>query len=162
VKILFPRVIVTIPILESIGKPNLEVFPMNWTEKVDTARAAHYLAPFMDGRNPTHFLADNQAGRTSVSVIPYERIGNKIYYRMRHLEAFAWCLARGLGSAVVTTRLHIEDADDLPTIQVTRGADPAVEIGLHPEPYRSDRIGEGFGRGRQRYETECPADLTLA
>jgi hypothetical protein len=93
-------------------------------EKVDTARAAHYLAPFMNGRNATHFLADNRAGRTSVSVIPYERIGRTIYYRVLDLEAFTWSLTPVPASAVGTVRLRIESVDDLPLVRVTKGAAP--------------------------------------
>ena len=82
---------------------------MPWTEKVDTARAAHYLAPFMNGRNATHFLADNRAGRTSLPVIPYERIGNKMYYRILHVEELTWSLTPVTASAVETVRLSIEN-----------------------------------------------------
>jgi hypothetical protein len=120
--------------------PNLEV-PMHLIEKVDTARADHYLAPFMGGRNATHFLADNRAGRTSAPVIPYERIGNKIYYRMRDLVAFTWNLTLLPASAVGTVRLRIESADDLPMVRVTKGAAPAIEIGWHPNPVTLSRGG---------------------
>jgi hypothetical protein len=114
---------------------------MPWTEKVDTARAAYYLAPFMNGRNATHFLADNRAGRSGVPVIRYERIGKKIYYRMLHLEAFTWSLTPVPASAVGTVLLRIESADDLPIVRVTKGAAPAIEIGWHPKPVTLSRSG---------------------
>lgn len=114
---------------------------MHWTEKVDTARAAHYLATFMNGRNATHFLADNRAGRTNVPVILYERIGNKTYYRIRDLDAFIWGRTPRPASAVGTVLLRIESADDLPPIRVTKGATPAIEIGWHPNPITLNRAG---------------------
>ena len=104
---------------------------MHSPEELNTAQAAVYLTPYMRGRNPTHFLADNRAGRTSVPLIPYKKIGRKAFYRVRQLDEFIRTLAGHPGIVFSATSPH---PVPVPSIRTTKGASPSIEIRRHSRP----------------------------
>lgn len=110
------------------------------------AEAGVELAPYLNGRDPTHFLADNRCGRTREPTIPYIKKGNRVFYRPLVLQAFAreyLCNGRASRLAMSVARM---ETDDCPLVLWRKAPEPVLQIGALPPLTLSFEAAKEFAR----------------
>lgn len=96
-----------------------------------TEEAAAELAPYLGGRNATHFLSDNRRGRSSLPTIPFDRKSNgRIFYSRLKLIAFAEKYLRPARSPSHRSSPLRTETEDCPSVSWRPAPYPILEVSV--------------------------------